>query len=602
MKEGGFRMKKKILSKIMAAALAGAMAMGVLTACGGDAASTAASSDAAPAASSEAAPAASSDAAPAASSEATPAATPAVAGMEGWEAFAENVTITVPVYDRGKAGYPAVDNNYWTKWIQTEFGDKYNVTVQYVAIPRNDVMTKYSMLIAAQDTPTILMEYDYPKVTQWANDGAMQPYDIEAFKQVAPTYYQSMVDNDQLVYTDVGGETYFVLSERPYYQTPYTFVQMARLDWLKQVGYDSYPTDYDKLADAIAKIIDAGLTDIAPINFTLPSDANTRNFMNRAFPMNEEEWAIYASLGTPNFTWDPTYRILKQYNEEYRAGWYSTEFELDLDSTAGTQAETDFVNGKLFRYGNYMSSTVTWLNSFYENNPDGELTVVQTPTPGSVLSPYQQSNTLRADNPFGMIIGFSSLASEDQLKAAWMLMERMIQPDVLFTLENGVEGVNFNYNDQGIAEQINLEGTGNEMMMNHNSNIDMTCLVRAAKVVGDTIEDAVRAVTPQGIPQDFYQEILDNYYAQREVADAGQSYTDPIFAVAIDAESEYNATLLTMWQEYFAKLVKADPEEFDAMYEGYKQDFLDAGYQEILDERLAAYQAGQTTKLPDASK
>jgi hypothetical protein len=52
-----------------------------------------------------------------------------------WQPFAERVKITVPVYDRSKEGYPAVDDNYWTKWIQTNFGDKYNIDVQYVAIP-----------------------------------------------------------------------------------------------------------------------------------------------------------------------------------------------------------------------------------------------------------------------------------------------------------------------------------------------------------------------------------------------------------------------------------------------------------------------------------
>ena len=59
-----------------------------------------------------------------------------------WEPFAEKVTITVPVYDRSKVGYPPVDDNYWTRWIQSEFGDKYNIDVKYVAIPRGDVMTK----------------------------------------------------------------------------------------------------------------------------------------------------------------------------------------------------------------------------------------------------------------------------------------------------------------------------------------------------------------------------------------------------------------------------------------------------------------------------
>ena len=79
-------------------------------------------------------------------------------GMASWAPFEERVTITVPVYDRSKQGYPAVDDNYWTRWVQSEFGDKWNVDVKYVAIPRGDVMTKYSLLIAAEETPTIMME------------------------------------------------------------------------------------------------------------------------------------------------------------------------------------------------------------------------------------------------------------------------------------------------------------------------------------------------------------------------------------------------------------------------------------------------------------
>ncbi|MBD5457917.1 MAG: hypothetical protein HDR27_05010, partial [Lachnospiraceae bacterium] len=56
-------------------------------------------------------------------------------------------------------------------------------------------MTDYALLAAADDLPTILMEYDYPKVAQWANDGYLTTYDLNEFAQVAPTYYQRMVDN-----------------------------------------------------------------------------------------------------------------------------------------------------------------------------------------------------------------------------------------------------------------------------------------------------------------------------------------------------------------------------------------------------------------------
>ena len=39
------------------------------------------------------------------------------------------------------------------------------------------------------------------------------------------------------------------------------------------------------------------------------------------------------------------------------------------------------------------------------------------------------------------------------------------------------------------------------------------------------------------------------------------------------------------------------PEEFDALYDELSQKYLDAGYQEVIDERKAAFEAGNTTRL-----
>lgn len=571
-------MKKNTLQKAVAAVMTSAMVLG-LVGCGSSAATETAET-----------PAAETTEAAESTEAATEAEASGEAGMASWEPFAENVTITVPVYDRSKEGYPAVDDNYWTQWVQSEFGDKYNVTVQYVAIPRSDVMTKYSMLIAAGDTPTILMEYDYPKVAEWANQGAMATIDLDAFAQVAPTYYNAMVEHNQLGYTDMNGETYFVLSERPYYNTTYSYVSYVRMDWLKQVGYDHVPTNYEEQTDAMNKIIEAGICD-HPIGKWLPNSAYVGNFAYRDFPVDEAEWAQYSSLGTPSLSWEPTYKMLKRENAEYNQGWYSTEFDLDTDDS---QAKADFINGKCYSYGYYMSANVDWLTAFYEANPDAELAIASNYA-GEEEGVYDAQ--LRADNPFGMIVGFSSAATEDQLKAAWMYMEWMSQEDVLFTLENGVEGVTYEMGADGLPVMIDCEGKGVTEMLNHNCNIDMTCIVHASKVIGDTIEETIGAIAPQNLPQDFKQAMIDNYYELKDIADEGKAYSDPVFAVAIDSEAEYNATLLSIYQEDYAKLVKCAPEEFDALYEELSKDFLDAGYQEIIDERLAAYNDGNTTKL-----
>lgn len=518
----------------------------------------------------------------------------AAAGMAAWAPFEETVTITVPVYDRGKAGYPAVDDNYWTQWIQKEFGDKWNIDVNYVAIPRGDVMTKYNLLIADKQTPTIMMEYDYPKVAQWATDGAMQVIDLEKFAAVAPTYYGKMVENNQLGYTDINGETYFVLSERPYYNTTYTYITYVRMDWLRAVGYDHVPASYQEHKDAINKIIEAGLTDQAPLGLGIPSAAYVANFAYHDAELVESEWAQHCSLGTASMTWKPTERMLKRLNSEYNMGWYSSEFDLEKNTSgaAADQMQTDFINGKTYQYAGYMAANVDWLKAFYENNPNAELAVASS---YAVEEKGVATARNRADNPFGMIVGFSSYATEEQLKAAWMLMEWMIQPENLFVLENGIEGTTYTLGEDGLpVVDGNYMGEG---MLNHNMNIDMTCLIHASKVVG-TIEDSIKAIAPQGLPQDFYQPMLDNYYTLKKIADEGNAYSDPIFAVAIESEAEYSATLLSKWQEFYAKLVKCDPAEFDTLYAELSQEYLDAGYQEIIDERLEAYEAGQTTKLP----
>lgn len=517
-------------------------------------------------------------------------------GIEGWKPFDEKVTITVPVYDRGKSGYPAVDNNYWTQWVQKEFGDKYNIEVKYVAIPRTDVMTKYSMLIAARDTPTILMEYDYPKVTQWANDGAMQVIDLEAFKHIAPTYYKKMVDNNQLDYTKVNGEDYFVLSERPFYNSGYSYWTFVRMDWLRKVGYDHAPANYTEYCDALDKIMAAGLTDQAPVGFSIPNSPYVQNFSFRDFPVNEEEWAMHSSLGTPSFSWEPTKKYLKRVNFEYNKGYLTKEFELDLD---GSQAQTNFINGKTFSFGGYMNTNVDWLNAFYKNNPDAELALAS----GTAIVDGDLVKTVqgRADNPFGMIVGFSSFATADQLKAAWMYMEWMSQSDVLFKLQYGIEGINYTMGDDGYPVMINLEGTGKPEMMNHNNNVDMWCIVTASRT-RKTGEDSIKAIAPQNLPQDFTEDMIKAFQDTKKAAAEGRNYTDPIFAVSIEAESEYNAPLFSLYQEYFTKLVKCNPSEFEELYAKLSKDYLAAGYQEIIDERLEAYKAGKTTKLPSNSR
>lgn len=520
-------------------------------------------------------------------------------GMEGWKPFEKNVTIKIPVYDRGVEGLPPVDSNFWTKWIQQNFGDKWNITVTYEPIPRNDVMTKYALLIAAKETPTILMEYDYPKVSQWAAEGAMREINLDEFRKVAPTYYQAMVDNDLLIYTSIDGKTYFVCAVRPYAATEYKFVTFYRLDWLKKVGYDHVPTSIEEEIDALTRIKQAGLTDMEPIGHKLP-DANYQANAYRQFPLDEKEWVMHAGIDVAALPYYAVKENIRKDNRYWHLGLITKEFELNDDATI----RANFIAGKLYTYGGYMASYVDWLDAFFKNNPDAELSVgtVLYDDKGNItfdmsdgLIPQERSNT-----PFGMIIGFSSIASDDQIKAAWMYLEWMRQKDVLHTLQYGIEGIHYKEFDD-LGYPIMLDMTGKEERMGYNDNKDYWCAVIESRE-RDTIEDSIAAIAPKNLPQDFTQGMIDMHYVKAEKLNRGWIYPDPIFSVPINSLNEYRASLLSLWQEYYTKLVKCDPSEFDALYEQLSKEYLKAGYQEIMDEKLAAFEAGNTTRLPEKSK
>ena len=104
---------------------------------------------------------------------------------------------------------------------------------------------------------------------------------------------------------------------------------------------------------------------------------------------------------------------------------------------------------------------------------------------------------------------------------------------------------------------------------------------------------------PKNLPQDFTQELLDQYSLNVANVSAGLTYVNPFFTVNINSVNEYQGSLEALFKEYATALVKCKPEEFDTLYKQYSQAYLDAGYQEIIDERLAAYKAGNSTKLPD---
>ena len=580
-------MKKNSLQKTLAIALAAVMSLGTLTGCGNSGTTTESEPLAETTAENTAGTVSEAESIAATDTASAESAVAEGGGMDSWEPFAENVTLQVPVYDRGLDGVPDVSNNYWTQWIQENFGDPWNITVEFVPITRNDAMTDYALLASAGTLPTMLMEFDYPKLSQWANDGYLTTFDMEEFAAVAPTYYNRMVELDQLQYSAMEDETYFVFAERPYSDTNYSYQVFVRMDWLEQVGYDHVPATREEYLDAMQKIMDAGICEHPDGAWMLTGNAGPdQNDAFRTYPLDEREWAMYGDYNIVAMSWDANKELLRAKNEEYNLGITNPEYYVTDTETA----KANFVNGNSYWYGGYISGNMDFLTAFYEQNPDGKLAI----QPADYQ--YGTSCAYRAENPFGIIVGFSSTATEDEIRAAWMYLEWMSQDDVLFTLQWGIEGENYTLDENG--NPVGVGDYSGDYVQGYNNNADYVAPVTASRVLGDPEAD-IRASFPTNLPQtdELVEQILNYYNTRVEQAEEGLAIVPCMFATVIDAETEYRDSLASLYVQYRDELTMCDPDDFDTLYDQRAQEYLDAGYQTVIDERGEAYDNGLTTKL-----
>ncbi|PJN55323.1 hypothetical protein PAEVO_20440 [Paenibacillus sp. GM2FR] len=150
------------------------------------------------------------------------------------QGFPERVTMEIPVYERAFEGWNVTDN-YYTRWIQKEFGDKYNIEVKFTPIARTNEVTNYQQLLAAGKAPDIIFHYDMPQALAYYGEGVMQELDWKEIEQYAPTYWSNMSETIQQ-YGVVDGKNTFVFGKRPDLNNYGNFVNIIRKDWVEKVG------------------------------------------------------------------------------------------------------------------------------------------------------------------------------------------------------------------------------------------------------------------------------------------------------------------------------------------------------------------------------
>lgn len=493
-------------------------------------------------------------------------------GMAVIPASAENVVIKIPVYDRGFEGWNVTDN-FYTQWIQKEFGDPNGITVQYVAIGRSTEVQDFSQMLAAGNAPDIIFHYDMPQAVAYYGEGAMQVLDLEEIKANAPTYFEMTKDMIE-TYGYMDGQPMFFFAERP--NMGYNWVTIVRKDWMDKVEADM-PTNVDELNAMLLKWKEAGL---GVLNHQLVKDNYNYSYGFWKVPVDSKEHALYLDLSVADLTSEPTHQYLKNLNYQYNNGLIDKEFYLNVDTNA---ALAKFLDGSAGTYSFYITSGTTVISSLVANFPEAEVAILET----KAGIPEGNEPFNRAYYPFGMIMGVNATTDEATRVALWKFLEWMIQPENLYKLENGVEGENYTLDADGLP--VAVADYAGESKRSNNNNKDYWCLWEESSTYGTdelNYKACLRNYAPAG-----YEDLIATSY-EYFVRDAEFGKTEALWQTAVASRNEYKTDLNTLWQELYVKCVMASEDDFEKVYEEACQEYLDAGYQEILDEKTQLIEQG----------
>nr|WP_042199082.1 ABC transporter substrate-binding protein [Paenibacillus camerounensis] len=488
--------------------------------------------------------------------------------------FSEKVTLELPVYERAFEGWN-VSDNYYTRWVQKEFGDKYNINVKFVPITRKGEVTDYEQLLASHNAPDIIFHYDMPQALAYYSEDVMQELDHNEIAYYAPLYWNNMQDTIKQ-YGQVDSKNTFFFAARPAADNS---VLLIRKDWVEKVGMKVEDiTSLEKYNELLQKWKDAGIGVGAE---SLKKNNYNFNYNFRNWPVDKEERALYSDLGVADLTTSATEGYLRNLNYQYNNGLIDKEFYLRDDEQ---KIKAQFVAGKTGTFSLYLTNNTDVIDATLQNDPKAEFAVL----PRSAWAPEGNKAQERAYWPFGLIMGINYDSTDLERIAVWMYLDWLSQPENLFFMQNGVEGQNYTLDADGIPA-MNTDFAG-ESVLAQNNNKDYWALV-TEMVQYDDAETTRKAYIRQWAPVGYEylaENMLENY-------DKNAEYRTPdaLFSVVLEKVNEYKTDLNVLFQELYVKCALAPTDKFDEVYEAAKKTYLDAGYQEILDEKQKAIDAGQ---------
>ncbi len=489
---------------------------------------------------------------------------------------AKPVTLRIEVYDRGNAGGTPPDNNYWTKWIQANYGDKNNVTIKFETSPRFDNNAKLQMWMAAGTSPDLCYTNELEPVNNFINTGGLAPLDDALNKYGAQL--KEFLGPDILAkgISVKDGKRYVIRAKRAVDANEASWI---RKDWLDKLGlpmpdtttewYDAMKAFKEKNPDRVGQVVP----------FVMNYDVGWRaNNLIESFKTDKSDISRYVYNGRYLQVFAPGVKdAIKFLNKMYNEGLISKEFPLDQGENGIWTS--DMING----YGGFIIHNYDYP---LRGPIPGIVTNLKAKYPKAQLVPCDPftdkdgKHTKRLQDIAGIQM-FVPRTSANKVNDVIKYLNWMSDPDVLFFLQYGEEGKNHTM-ENGIPKVVVATG---ETVMNSANNIDYTMIVN--QVVGKTKEDTMKR-NSLTYPGDFQQLFIDAW--KLGISDA---YMPPENSLPDnerpEADAKYGNAIANKTNTFYAMTITCKPADFDRVWQEQSRSLLRAGANQMITERRALW-------------
>lgn len=481
--------------------------------------------------------------------------------------YDEPVTLKVSVFDRGATGQTPVDNNYWTDWIQKEFGDPRNITIEWVVIPRSEEIDKLNILMASGDAADICFTYTEGVITNFVKQGGLVELSdlIEEYGQGIKEY----MGDDLLAYGQFEGGQYAIPAKRVVLATQGMFM---REDWLEALGMEM-PTTKEAFVECLVAIRDlnpGGVENVIP--YAIDYDLTSHAQLMLSFIKDLDEKTLAT---VPDLLWDGYEDYVVFMNMLYNEGLISPDFALDNSGQAMmfAAASSGQAGGYTMNYDHPIRVSPGILSALQAFEPDAKLSPLNCFE--SVIDQTTYYHTSYAPNG---IFAFVPVYAKNP-EAAVMYLDWLTDMDVLYFLQNGEEGVHHELNEDGIPVLLDIE---DERKFNSMQNIDYTILTN-----GQEFTDPEMTINAQALS---YQGYADLYEAMYSIGNTNLVRTNFHFDVVLEADAQYNNSLAQFKREMLTKSVMASPEECTSLFRTLRDQYMAQGGQAVMEEKTAAWE------------